>query len=121
MPSSAQKGQYFKLKTKKWLETKGYVVAHLERMLMVAPGRFVKQDQLGSDLLAVNTSHVLFVQVKGGLTWRSGLSAARHEFEKHPYPSGSMQWIVGWDPRARMPAVYCRGINGWFQIDERDL
>jgi hypothetical protein len=112
MPSASQKGSYYKSRTKKWLESMGYSVGHLERMLVVRgkPGLFVKRDQFGSDLLAVSATQVLFVQVKmGGATWRKrGLSSARIEFAPFPVPPNSVQMIVVWEPRARQPLTWLR-------------
>ena len=78
--SAAAKGQYWKGRTKKFLEAAGYQVAFLERVLWLqtARGRIpVKRDQFASDLLAVNAEDVIFVQVKGGVSRRSQLAAAR--------------------------------------------
>jgi len=108
MPSAAQKGQYWKSRTKKFLEAAGYQVAFLERMLWIEgpSGRIpVKRDQLASDLLAVNREEILFVQVKGGISRRSQLAAARNEFGRYAFPAGTKQWIVCWAPRARRPEV----------------
>jgi hypothetical protein len=108
MLSAAAKGQYWKARTKKFLETSGYQVAFLERVLWLQTGRGripVKRDQFASDLLAVNAAEVVFVQVKGGASRRSQLAAARKEFGKFAFPSGTQQWIVCWAPRARQPEI----------------
>jgi len=108
MPSAVAKGQYWKTRTKRFLERAGYQVAFLERVLWIQgpAGRIpVKRDQFASDLLAVNRDEVVFVQVKGGLTWRSQLAAARSAFTRFAFPVGTKQWIVCWAPRARRPEV----------------
>jgi len=108
MISAVAKGQYWKGRTKKFLEAQGYQVAFLERVLWIqtARGRVpVKRDQFGSDLLAVNAETVIFVQVKGGESRRSQLAAARREFAMFAFPAGTQQWIVCWAPRARLPEV----------------
>ena len=108
MPSAVAKGQYWKAKTKKWLEAQGYAVAFLERMLHIqgANGLVpIKRDQLGADLLAVSIEKTVRVQVKGGDTWRSQLAAARQEFLHYPLGPSSEEWIVGWPTRAREPEV----------------
>jgi hypothetical protein len=108
MPSAVAKGQYWKTRTKKWLEAQGYQVAFLERMLWIqtAHGRCpVKRDQFASDLLAVNEHQVIFVQVKGGVSRKSNLAAARGAFGQYAFPLGTQQWIVCWAPRARQPEV----------------
>lgn len=81
-------------------------------MLLVRgkPGLFVKRDQLGADLLAVNADRILFVQVKGGASYKtSGVSKARTEFDRYPCPVGAAQWIVIWPPRARVPIIHTKG------------
>jgi hypothetical protein len=106
--SAVAKGQYWKGRTKKWLEAQGYQVAFLERVLWLqtARGRIpIKRDQFASDLLAVNLDEVIFVQVKGGVSRRTQLAAARLEFAKFAFPAGTQQWIVCWAPRARLPEV----------------
>ena len=108
MPSAVAKGQAWKLKTKKWLEGQGYVVALLERMLSVwTPQGMIhtKRDQLGSDLIAVNCEKIIFIQCKGGDTWRSARAAARTEFARYPLGPSCEQWLVGWEPRAREPVI----------------
>jgi hypothetical protein len=117
MTSAVARGSYYKRRSKAWLEARGYTVAHLERMFQVAPGRFVKRDQLGADLLAVDDRGVSFVQVKmGGATWRKrGLSSARKAFEPYPLPDGTQQVIHVWEPRARAPIIWRRvgPCDGW--------
>jgi hypothetical protein len=108
MTSAVAKGQYWKARTKKFLEAEGYQVAFLERVLWLQTptGRIpVKRDQFASDLLAVNADDVIFVQVKGGVSRRSQIAAARKAFGGFVFPPGTRQWIVLWAPRARQPEV----------------
>ena len=105
MKSNAQKGSYFKTKTKKWLEAQGYQVGFLERMFMLfIKGRMIpiKRDQFGSDLLAVSEDDIIFVQVKMG---KDNVASARKEFDKFVFPCFSQRWIVAWEPRVREPIV----------------
>lgn len=106
MPTAVSRGQYYKQRSKRWLEAQGYTVAFLERLLYVQ-GKYglvpVKRDQMGADLLAVNHERVIFAQVKSGDTWRSQLAAARAEFAKYPLAPGCDQVILGWPPRTRQP------------------
>lgn len=108
MISAVAKGQYWKQRTKRWLEACGYQVAFLERVLWIQTGRGrvpVKRDQFASDLLAVNRREIVFVQVKGGVSRRSQLAAARQAFAAFAFPADTKQWIVLWAPRARAPEV----------------
>ncbi len=121
--SNAARGAYFKARSKKWLQSRGYEVWDMEKVQMIyKPGpdgpelvRAVKQDQLGADLGAMRgrrpkgTPHrngiVLFVQVKGGETARSGLAAARRAFRQHDFPSGVQRHIHVWIPFSREPEI----------------
>lgn len=108
MRSASSKGTYYKLRTKKWLEAKGYAVAFMERMMWIPakkPGDRmipIKRDQFGSDLMAMNLEEIIFVQVKFGA---STVAAARHEFAKHVFPPLAQRWVVIWTARAREPEI----------------
>lgn len=111
--SASSRGNYYKLRTKRWLEAKGYAVAFMERMLWIPAKRPgdrmipVKHDQFGSDLLAMCDRELVFVQVKFGSTRRGAghLAAGRREFLRYPFPADTRQWIVVWALRAREPEI----------------
>jgi hypothetical protein len=108
MTSAAAKGQAAKLKTKRWLEAQGYVVAFLERVLWIQGKAGLvpcKRDQYGADLEAKSATRTIYAQVKSGTSARSQLAAARKEFAKYPLDGHDQQWIVIWTPRAREPEV----------------
>jgi len=108
VPSAAEKGAYYKRRTKQYLERQGYQVAYLEQVLWVwtPKGRVpVKRDQFASDLLAVDTRDVVFIQVRGGVSRRDQLAKARDGFGQFAFPIGTQQWIVMWKPRAREPEI----------------
>lgn len=108
MPTSAERGAYYKRRAKQYLERQGYQVAYLEQVLWVftPKGRVpVKRDQFASDLLAVNERDVVFVQVRSGVSRRSQLAAARDGFSRFAFPVGTQQWILLWPPRAREPEI----------------
>lgn len=106
--NNAKKGTYYKARTKKWLEGKGYVVGSLEKMFpIMRPGKtafFIKQDQFGSDLLAVGSSDLIFVQVKLN---RKNIAVAHKEFAKFPWPSSKAvkRWIVVWEVGGHEPEI----------------
>lgn len=105
MKSAAQKGSYYKGKTKKWLEAQGYQVGFMERMFMLfIKGRMIpmKKDQFASDLLAMSEDEIIFVQVKMG---KDHISEARKEFDKFVFPCFAQKWIVAWEMRAREPII----------------
>ena len=75
MPSSAKIGAYYKTRSRKWLEARGWQVADMEVVRTVWTRRHsalksfaIKRDQFGSDLLAMDSTQCMFVQVKGGKT-----------------------------------------------------
>lgn len=105
--SSVSKGNTYKAKTKKWLEALGYDVAHLERMHFIfgKSGRFpIKRDQFGCDLLAINESRVIFIQVKRN---DPGKAAAIRAFAAFRFPDqiGVSIWLITWRLRAREPEI----------------
>ena len=108
--SNAAKGAYYKARTKKWLQARGYQVFDLEMVRWIwRPGGEripVKFDQAGSDLLAMNAEELVFVQVKGGAQAAGGtFPAARREFAKFTFPPFVKLRVIGWVPRAREPRV----------------
>lgn len=103
--SNSKKGNYYKLRTKKWLEKKGYQVSFLERLQSIyINGRviFIKKDQMASDLLAVSDSEIIFIQVKLN---KAHVADAIKEFHKFKFPDMAEKWIVVWEVRAREPDI----------------
>ena len=108
MPSASQKGQYWQRRTKAWLEKQGFTVGVLQQLgwIKTASGfRPLKRDTFGADLLALSPEKVIFVQCKGGDTWRTARAAARAEFARYPLGPSCEQWLVGWEPQAREPVI----------------
>lgn len=116
--SSSAKGNYYKLRTKRWLEAQGYAVGFMERVMWVRPKVVgerpipIKVDQFGADLLAMNVSELIFVQAKlaGRRDPQAGGTArmsALREFAKYPFPPFVERWVVQWRPRAREPEITC--------------
>jgi len=104
-------GAYYKARARKWLTEQGYQVADLEVVRWVgkpdtAGTRIpIKRDQFGSDLLAVSATEIVFAQIKGGRTAKSGVSTARREFQKFTFPPSAKRWIIVWEFRAREPLI----------------
>lgn len=114
--SAAAKGNYYKSRTKKWLESQGWQVGFLEQFKRIWTPHgliFKKQDQFGSDLLAVSDQDIIFVQVKLG-TKKMSVSQAKKEFAKFSFPPTVKLWIVVWEKRARSPIIYTQsGTSEW--------
>ena len=106
----ANKGNYYKLRTKKWLENKGYQVATMEKMFRIfrpgAEALFVKKDQFGADLLAMNEKELIFVQVKFN-TARTKVEEAIREFNKYRFPPSQTikRWVVVWEKGGHEPEI----------------
>src|ERR1044072_6774129 len=109
MPTAVSRGSYYQLRSRKWLQARGFTVCtmHFSGWMKVGPARFVPftRDLFGADLLAVSPDVTWFVQVKGGEGWRDHLAAARQKFAGYPVGVGSAQIILGWPPQARAPEV----------------
>ena len=63
---------------------------------------FIKKDQFASDLLAVSSEEIIFVQVKLN---KKNIADAVKEFNKFVFPDNAERWIGVWTPRAREPEI----------------
>ncbi len=114
MLSAAQRGAYFKARTKVWLERHGWQVADLEIVRWVGGNvsgvRFpVKRDQFASDLLAINADHILMVQVKSGKTAPKTIAPALRAFKAFTFPPGVSCVVLAWQSGARSPSAHFLG------------
>ncbi|HOM27321.1 MAG TPA: hypothetical protein PKV21_07430 [bacterium] len=103
------KGNYYKKKTKEFLEKQGYVVEYLEKIQRIyTKGKliFVKRDLFGADLIALSKQKCLFIQVKsGGKNTGINIKKAIEEFNKYPFPDFIDRWIVVWKERVKEPEI----------------
>ena len=105
MVNKVQKGNYYRLKVKKWLEADGYLVENLEHSQRIfTKGRviFIRKDIWGADLIAKNEKELIFVQVKSNKTH---ISSGIKELCSTVCPRFVKRWVVVWTPRAREPEV----------------
>ena len=101
----ANKGNYYKFKTKRWLRDKGYFCEYLEQNQRIyVKGRviFIKRDLAGADGFAMDGKDIIFWQTKLN---RKNVAEAVKEFKKYPYPACVQRWIVVWTPRDREPYI----------------
>lgn len=99
------KGDYYKYRTKKWFQSKGYACEYLEKTQRIyAKGRviFTKLDIFGADGLAMNGKEMIFWQCKLN---KKNVAAGIKEFAKYPYPPNAERWVIVWQPRAREPEI----------------
>ena len=65
--NKVKKGNYYRLKTKKWFEKEGYVVEVAEKNQRIWTKKgviFIKKDLWGADLIAKNKFEMIFIQCK---------------------------------------------------------
>lgn len=112
MPSRQKKGNYYRLRTKKWLQAHGWTVENAEkRQRVVTKDRlsgedrvlFIAKDLWGADLVAINGEEILFVQVKSN---PGDIAKGMRELVRHPYPPSVRLWVVYWVPRSREPEIH---------------
>jgi len=99
------KGNYYRVKTKKWFQDKGYFTEYLEKNQRIfIKGRviFIKRDLFGADGLSMNGKEMIFWQAKLN---SDNIAKAVKEFNQFPYPSFVQRWIVVWTPKAREPQI----------------
>ena len=99
------KGNYYRLKTKKWFEKDGYLVENLEKnQRLFVKGRviFLKKDLWGADLIAKNNKEMIFIQCK---TNKVDISKGIKELNKTIWPSFVKKYVVIWKERAREPDI----------------
>ena len=101
------KGNYYKHKTKKWFESKGYYAEYLEKQQRFYDKKrnkviFIKKDIAGADGMAMNENEIIFWNSKAG---SSSKSAGIKEFAKYPFPKFVKLWLVCWKERQREPEI----------------
>jgi hypothetical protein len=117
MASSTAKGNYYKRRTKEWLEARGYTVQLTEFVTSrpIGGGKmiFMKKDVFGSDGIAMNGEEIIFWNSKATTPERDqGVnkhkSAGKIEFAKYPFPSSVKRHLYIWEPRKEPVVVDCQ-------------
>lgn len=102
---ATNKGNYYKLKTKKWFIDKGYFCDYLEKAQRIfTKGKviFIKRDVAGADGMAMNGKEIIFWQSK--LTGHN-IAQAIKEFHKFPYPEFVKRWVIVWTKGKGEPQI----------------
>lgn len=105
MVNKVQKGNYYRLKTKKHLEADGYEVVNMEQSQRIWTKKgtiFIKKDIWGADLCAKNDKEIIFIQVKAN---KGDISKGIKELKKTVWAKFIKLWVVYWQPRAREPEI----------------
>jgi hypothetical protein len=103
--STHSKGNYYKVKTRKYFEDLGYHVEYLEKFQRIYTPKGVlniKRDLLASDGMAMNKERMIFWQSK--LT-KHNVADAITQFKKLPFPPTVECWIVVWTTRVKEPEI----------------
>jgi len=101
----ASKGNYYKIKTKKWFEADGYTVEYLEKLQHVyAKGKviYIKRDILGADGLAVNDNEFI---LWNSISNRGDIAKHIKTFKQYPCPDFIKRYVILWTPRCREPEL----------------
>jgi len=101
----ANKGNYYKVKTKKWFEADGYTVEYLEKLQHIyAKGKviYIKRDLLGADGLAVNDHEFI---LWNSITNKGDISKHLKRFKEYPCPTFIKRYLVYWEVRASGPEL----------------
>lgn len=107
MSSTNASGEWYKQKTKKWLEGNGYHVEVMETLRSIfRNGKtiYTKNDKLGADLIALNDKHTILVNSVKGNNGKENIS--KHVKAFNQYPKGGLKrWIVVWEFRKDEPKI----------------
>jgi len=116
------RGNYYKRKTKEFMEKEGYFCEYLEKLQRVYTTKkvkdkkgkeikkgkiiYIKKDIFASDILCLGNGNIIFIQVKSGKKDTGiNIKKAYEEFNKYPFPEYVKRWIVVWRERAREPEI----------------
>jgi len=98
-------GNYYKVKTKKFLEADGYLVEYLEKLqrIVTKEGKvlFLKRDLLASDGMAVSDKEFIL----WNSTDRTHVADHVKRYEALTLPSFIQCWVVVWEPRSKEPEI----------------
>lgn len=111
--SRSARGNYYKAKTKKYLEAKGYYVDYCEIYKTFWNPRlnkigYAKRDLFASDLIAMNGKQILFVNSIFNKTIQSkNVAEHKKRFDQFPFPECDCikKMIIIWKTKIRDPII----------------
>ncbi len=113
MASNVSRGNYYKRRTKDYLEKLGYTV-QLTEFLTTRPiggGKviYVKKDVFGSDGIAMNGNEIIFWNAKSTITGdRANVKwSGKKDFSQFPFPTCVKRHLYIWEPRKPPIIVEC--------------
>ena len=100
---AANKGNYYRRKTKAWLEAKGYTVEYMEhyqRIFKAGKVILIKKDLFASDVLAINDKEIIFAN---SILGRKNIASHIKGYLAYEFPDIPQvkRWIIVWEERAR--------------------
>lgn len=114
--STVSSGNYYKIRTKKYLESKGYFVVLTEFVSCrpIGGGKMIwsKKDVCGADMIAMNGEEIIFINAKSttkerGHTFDVHKYQGRNEFAKYPFPPSVKRQLYVWVPRKEPIVIDC--------------
>jgi hypothetical protein len=114
--STSSRGNYYKLKTKKFLESKGFTVQLTEFVSSrpIGNGKMIwtKKDVFGSDGIAMNGEEIIFWNAKATTSdvvqgINKHKSQGKIEFAKFPFPNCVKRKLYIWEPRKEPVIIDC--------------
>jgi hypothetical protein len=101
--SSGSKGNKYKLLTKKYYISQGYVCEYAEKLQAIFTPRgmiYIKRDMWGADGVAMNGKEMIFWNSKLN---RLHIAEGIKEFLSHPYPPFIKKQLVIWEEGSTKP------------------
>ena len=101
------RGNYYKLRSKRWFIDKGYQCDYVEKLQRIyVKGRiiYVKKDLFGADLLAFRREPEEFI-LANSVYNRKNIASHIKVFKEYPFPGFIKLWILVWEFRAREPEI----------------
>lgn len=98
------KGDGYKLKTKKYFISKGYATEYVERITWVGPGHNIpiRRDMFGADGLSIKPDSIVFWNSVLG---RKNIADHVRIFQSFPYPPTVELYVVVWEKGKREPEL----------------
>lgn len=116
MASNSSRGNYYKKRTKEYLEKLGFTVQLTEFVSSrpIGGGRMIwtKKDVLGSDGIALNGKEIIFWNAKHCTTNDKNnidtqIRHGKKEFAQFPFPDCVKRHLYIWEPRKQPIVIDC--------------
>ena len=113
--SNSSRGNYYKNRTRDYLQKLGYTVQLTEFVSTrpVGNGKMIwtKKDVFGSDGIAMNGEEIIFWNAKTTIQSNKGITDMKKkgsdEFKKFPFPPCVKRHLYIWEPRKQPIIIDC--------------